>query len=267
MARFLPHYSLIDFRVVLPYMSEKQLARLSKILPAVSSLYIALFPYLCGDANAPGNISLYARGRDYHTVVMRFLTSKMRRLHKTYPDNRFAALVDASPLPEVTAAAAAGLGYIGRHGLLICPEYGSYVFIGIIASDRMLDGPAAEVLPQLHPACAQCTRCLSACPSAHLHDSALPCLSAVTQKKGNLTAREEILLTKSNSIWGCDTCQRACPLNQAVHSTSIRDFTEDLLSFLSRDMLDNMTEATFKRRAFCFRGRQPLLRNLEIVKR
>ena len=267
MTRFVPHYEVVSFDTLRPYMSMAALARLHKTMEKPASVYIAVFPYFCG--TSAGNISLYARGADYHSVVMRFLRSKMRALKKKYPAWQFVPLVDASPLPEVATACLAGLGKKGRHGLLITPEYGSYVFLGAILSDLATDAPAEKTQPEkedlLHPACTGCDSCLVSCPSGHLAHVERPCLSHCTQKKGALTEEEQALIAKSNTIWGCDICQLACPLNKNAATTPIADFTGELLSSLTCDTLNALSEEAFAARAFCFRGRAPLERNLQLT--
>ena len=108
---------------------------------------------------------------------------------------------------------AAGLGVLGDNGLLITPRWGSFVFIGEIIT-------LSEAPPEPAPLkfCAHCGRCSAACPSP---DS---CLSALTQKKGALSAGEEELIRRSGSVWGCDICQLACPCNDGAEETAIPEF-------------------------------------------
>ena len=97
------------------------------------------------------------------------------------------------------------------------------------------------------------------------------CLSAVTQKKGELTESEKNLILRSGSVWGCDACQNACPHTRRAKEkgtivTPISFFHQDRITELSEAALASMNEKEFKERAFSWRGRDPLLRNLKILK-
>ena len=94
------------------------------------------------------------------------------------------------------------------------------------------------------------------------------CLSEVTQKKGALTETEAAHIKKSPTVWGCDLCQRACPLNRDAALSPLPEFRENLLDSLTLDDLDGMSNKAFRRqygdRAFAWRGISPLVRNLRL---
>ena len=244
------------------------LARALKLCPDAAGVLIAAYPYYAG--NRPGNLSLYARGEDYHRVLLRRLNGVCDALHAVYPAYRFCAGTDNSPLPERLAAKLAGVGIQGRNGLVIVPPYGSWVFLGTILTDCPL--PSAE-----HPApdCIGCDACVRACPGGALR--AVPfdeekCLSALTQKKGTLTAEQEALLRAHPLIWGCDVCQTVCPYNREAEHSQLPDLTgeaEDLpyLDSLQASDLEGLSNRTFREqygsRAFAWRGPAVLRRNLE----
>lgn len=100
----------------------------AQMLPGARSALIAAVPYT-GD---PGPVARYARGLDYHTVVHQRLISVERRLHALLPGVASLICVDTKPLLERSAAALAGLGFLGKHGCLIVPGLGSYVLLGAI---------------------------------------------------------------------------------------------------------------------------------------
>jgi len=125
---------------LLSHMGDQQRLGLSRLIDSPRSVLVALFPYLTGAPS--GNLSLYARGRDYHAVIADRLGAVAQAFQTEYPENHFVVLADDSPLPEVYAAACAGLGCMGDNGLLIHRDYGSYVFIGTIVTD--LDLPVTE---------------------------------------------------------------------------------------------------------------------------
>ena len=118
-----------------------------------------------------------------------------------FPENSFSAFVDNSPIPEVKTAALAGLGVVGENGLLITEEFGSWVFIGEIVTDLFIECEEREI-----KSCIKCGKCKKVCPAKN------ECLSAVSQKKGELSSEEERLLKENNIVWGCDICQEVCPL-------------------------------------------------------
>lgn len=241
-------------------MSGEARSRLERLCPSARSVLVFLFPYFAGAR--PGNLSLYARGRDYHAVIRDALAPEASAWQAAHPENRFLVLADASPIPEVRAAALAGLGVIGENGLLIHETFGSYVFIGTIVTDLDLPGTTQPVR-----ACLRCGRCKKACPGGVLRGEGV-CLSALTQQSGALTPGEEALLRKHPLIWGCDLCQMACPMNANVPLTDTPPFREGLIDSLDADALEGLTRRAFAEkypdRAFTWRGPAPLRRNLAL---
>jgi len=235
------------------------------LCPNPGGVYVAAFPYFAG--TAPGNLSLYCRGEDYHRVLLRRLSTVCDYLKKKYPSNTFIPGTDNSPLPEKVLACMAGVGRLGKHGLLIVPPHGSYVFLGTILTDLVLeDHPYGST----EPSC-DCETCVRACPTGALTADgfdASRCLAHLTQKKGDLTPEEEALLKKSPMIWGCDICQKVCPLNRGAAITPLPEFRENLICSLSARDLEGMTQKEFQDaygdRAFAWRGIGPLKRNLEL---
>lgn len=244
------------YEVLQPHMTDAQQRGLARRIVHPRSVISALFPYLA--SHAPGNLSLYARGRDYHAVVTERLESVAQALHAAHPDCSFVVLADDSPLPEVYAAAYAGLGCIGENGLLIHPIYGSYVFIGTIVTDLAL--PSQAHMPS---SCLSCGACHKACPVGLDKGR---CLSALTQQGGTLTAEQAALVRAHPLIWGCDTCQLVCPMNRGAAETTEPAFLQDQICSLSLCDIDGLTRRQFTEkypdRAFTWRGPAPIRRNL-----
>ena len=216
-------------------------------------------PYFTSASNDPRrNLSAYAVPRDYHLFFSMLYGELLPLLRERFPEHRFAGFADHSPIAEVEAAARAGLGIIGENRMLITERYSSYVFLGEIVTDAILP-------TQLHPirSCEGCGACRAVCPASESGS----CLSALTQKKGTLTPEEEETLLRYGSVWGCDLCAEVCPhTRRAMESGSILSpipfFSEQTLPHLTLAALDAMDDAAFSARAYAWRGRETVRRNL-----
>ena len=236
------------------------------LCPGASAVLVAAFPYYAGEGE--GNLSLYARGEDYHRVLGRRLNTVCTFLVEQYPSYRFIPGADSSPLPEREAAWAAGIGLRGKNGLVILPPYGSYLFLGTILTDCPLEVEARPAAPD----CLSCGACAAACPTGALGPDGRVevsrCLSDLTQRKGAVTAEEGALLRSHGLIWGCDRCQTVCPYNRAAALTPLPEFREGLLPALTSADLAGLTGRSFQAkyggRAFAWRGPGPLRRNLAL---
>ena len=227
------------------------------ILPR--SVILFLVPYYTGPAE---NLSLYAVSRDYHLYMREVSERLIAALSAAYPDAAFRAFADHSPIGERYAAARAGLGILGDNGLLINETYGSLVFIGEIYTD--LAAPADTPLYEVRT-CEHCGACLRACPTGALSGQG-DCLSELTQRKGELSDATVDLMCRHNTVWGCDLCQTACPHTRRAIAegkvTPVPFFHEARIPCLSSDALAAMDAPTFKTRAFAWRGRTTIARNL-----
>ena len=155
-----------------------------------SSVILFLLPYY---TETPDNFSAYAVCRDYHFFIRELENTLLPKLEEAFSPYRFYAFTDHSPIDEREAAVRSGLGVFGKNGLLLTEKYSSFHFIAEIFTDAPLSllGEA-----KLHPfaTCFQCGACQRACPSGVLRGEGKECLSAITQKKGELSADEERLL-------------------------------------------------------------------------
>ncbi len=232
----------------------------SRIPQNTKSVIVALFPYNLGEAAYEGsNISKYAVVPDYHDTIGLILQEMCNRLKSAYPDDEFIAFTDNSPIPEVKAAIHAGLGVRGLNGLFITPDYGSWVFIGEIVSTREYNYPQ---LTDEELVCIKCGKCVNACPTHAISDNGIDtqkCLSFITQKKGELTPEQELLIKNSGCAWGCDICQNVCPMNKSVK-------TEPLEIFKNGAELTAETDGDISDRAYAWRGKSVIERNLKILK-
>lgn len=208
------------------------------------------FPYRVKE-EAPKNISRYAAVPDYHNVCGQRLEKIKAALAEVYPDFCFEAFVDNSPIPEVFAASKAGLGAIGKNGLLITRRFGSFVFLGEIVTDMPVNVSSVEAR-----GCADCGACASACPVGLCKAE---CLSAVTQQKKPLTEAQSRLIVDNGTVWGCDICQNVCPHNVGTENTSIEKFVS---GYRDEYILGENIEG----RAYEWRGKRVIERNAELFK-
>ncbi len=163
-------------------------------------------------AVVPGRIARYAQGRDYHKVIKKRLHDLCDAFAAEYPGAAFRAFVDTAPVMERELALRAGLGWIGKHTLLIHPRLGSYMLLGGVMTTLEITEKAATIEPD-H--CGTCTRCIDACPTGAITPysvDASRCISYLTiERRGDI---ESSLQAKMGEwIFGCDVCQEVCPHN------------------------------------------------------
>ena len=234
---------------------------LEKVGISQGSVIIFAVPYLTCASCEKRNVSSYAVSRDYHLFFKQLFDNILSELKERYPKNKFAAFTDHSPIDEIKSAAMSGLGVVGKNHLLITEKYSSYVFLGEIITDATLSSNTDEI-----KYCAGCNSCIRACPVKT--DISL-CLSSLTQKKGELSESEKELIKKSGCVWGCDICQEVCPYtkkaikNNTIYST-VDYFNQDLMPYITSDDINVLSDSEFMQRAYSWRGRDTVLRNLLI---
>ena len=196
-------------------------ARPAELVAGTLSVICVRLPYWPGDARpaadqlADGDgayVSRYALGRDYHKVLRARLQKLADRISAAHGPFGYRAFTDSAPLMEVALAAQSGLGWRGKHTLLLTREAGSYFFLGELLTDL----PLPEDPPQ-DPHCGRCTRCLDVCPTQAFVGpyqlDARRCISYLTiELKGPIPLEFRPLL--GNRIYGCDDCQLCCPWNR-----------------------------------------------------
>jgi len=173
------------------------------------------------DPNA-AYLSRYALGRDYHKVLRRRLQRLADRIGEEVGPFRYRAFTDSAPVMEVELAQKAGLGWRGKHTLLLDRRAGSYFFLGEIYTDLPLpvDAPAEG-----H--CGTCQECIKACPTgaivAPYQLDARLCISYLTiEHKGSIP--ESLRPSIGNRVYGCDDCQLVCPWNRFAQPSVENDF-------------------------------------------
>ncbi len=168
-------------------------------------------------------ISRYALGRDYHKLLRARLQKLADRISAVTGPFGYRVFTDSAPVLEKALARNAGLGWIGKHTLLLSRDAGSWFFLGEIYTDLPLpvDAPATA-----H--CGTCTRCIEVCPTQAIIGpyklDARRCISYLTiELRGSIP--EELRPLIGNRVFGCDDCQLVCPWNKFSQSTAEADFT------------------------------------------
>ena len=217
-------------------------ARPAELVPGTRRVIIARMDYLPADCRPadsvqpewrlqeagrllqPGAavVSLYARGRDYHKVMRNRLQQLAEQIEGAVGRFGYRVFTDSAPVMEVALAQKAGLGWRGKHTLLLSREAGSMFFLGEIYTDLPLpvDAPVAD-----H--CGNCSACIAACPTQAIIGpyrlDARRCISYLTiELHGSIP--EDLRPLIGNRVYGCDDCQLVCPWNKFAQPARVGDF-------------------------------------------
>lgn len=218
------------------------------LVPSAKSVISLLLNYYTEekqtDPTAP-QISKYAYGEDYHTVIKNKLALLFDDMRKEFGDIQARFFTDSAPILEKAWAQKSGLGWVGKHTNLINKNQGSFFFIAEIISDLELeaDGPIKDF-------CGDCTRCIDACPTDAIVEpykvDGSKCISYFT-----IELREEIPKQFSgkfeNWMFGCDICQDVCPWNRFSKPHNILEFkpNDELMNYSKKDW-EEITEHVFQ---------------------
>ncbi|MFL9879432.1 tRNA epoxyqueuosine(34) reductase QueG [Herbaspirillum rhizosphaerae] len=212
-------------------------------------------------------VSLYARGRDYHKVLRARLQQLAGRIENEIGSFGYRVFTDSAPVMEVALAEKSGLGWRGKHTLLLNREAGSMFFLGELFTDLAL--PVDEPVT---PHCGQCSSCIDVCPTqaivAPYELDARRCISYLTiELKGSIPVELRSLI--GNRVYGCDDCQLYCPWNKFAQTSTLPDFdarhglgSASLIELLnwSEDDFNRNTEGSAIRRV----GHERWLRNMAV---
>lgn len=214
-------------------------------------------------------VSRYALGRDYHKVLRGRLARLAARIEDEIGPYAYRVFSDSAPVLEVALAARSGLGWRGKHTLLLSREGGSWFFLGDIYTDLPL-----PVTVPVSAHCGTCEACIAACPTgaivAPYRLDARRCISYLTiELAGSIP--EELRPLIGNRVYGCDDCQLVCPWNRHAVATSEEDFAAvrhgldsatlvTLFGWSEADFLKN-TEGSAIRRI----GHERWLRNIAVA--
>ena len=251
-------------------------ARPAELVPGTRCIISARLNYRSASADSRAAladperafVSRYAVGRDYHKLLRHRLQQLADRIEKEIGAFAYRVFTDSAPVMEAELAASSGLGWRGKHTLLLDREAGSYFFLGEIFADLALP-PDAPVTDH----CGSCTACIGACPTAAITapyrlDARL-CISYLTiELKGEIPPTLRQVL--GNRIYGCDDCQLACPWNRFAPLTREADFAPRLSLDTARLVdLFAWTEPEFNERlagsAIRRLGHERWLRNIAVA--
>lgn len=221
----------------------------TRLVPGARSVITLLKNYFPRQAiSGEHQISKYAYGTDYHTVIKKQLKEMLAGLQQQVGQFSGRGFVDSAPVMERSWAVQSGLGWVGKNGNLITRDSGSFFFIATLITDLDLeyDDPFAKDF------CGSCTRCIDACPT----DAILPdktvngsrCISYFTIELKDMLIPDEMKGRFGNWMFGCDTCQDVCPWNRFSKPHVEPQFAPlpGLLN-LSTAEWESMSEETFKK--------------------
>jgi len=205
-------------------------ARPAALLPGTRCIITARMNYRSQGADPSATladpdaafVSRYALGRDYHKLLRQRLQKLAERIRSEIGDFSHRAFTDSAPVMEVELAARSGLGWRGKHTLLLSRDAGSYFFLGEIYCNLELPPD-----PPVTDHCGECTACIAACPTgaitAPYRLDARKCISYLTiELKGSIPPALRPAL--GNRIYGCDDCQLTCPWNRFSPLSHEADF-------------------------------------------
>lgn len=222
----------------------------TRVLPEARSIIVVGLNYYQPQPNPNYQIAKYALGQDYHNIItkkLRKLCTVMRSLggaQKPY--------VDTGPVLEKPLAVAAGLGWQGKSTIVLQPEFGTWLFLGIIITTLELESSSPAI-----NRCGSCTKCITACPTSAIIApyklDARKCLAYLTiEHKGPIPV--EYRKPLGNRIFGCDDCLDVCPWNKWAKETKENKFKarsqpilKETLSWNEEDFLNQFNGTPVKR--------------------
>ncbi|MFS0824473.1 tRNA epoxyqueuosine(34) reductase QueG [Bacillus sp. 1P02SD] len=245
------------------------------LLPGAKSIIAIALAYPAKLKDAPKSTrserrGMFARaswGEDYHHILRDRLQKLESYILEKLPDARLRSMVDTGELSDRAVAERAGIGWSGKNCAIITPEFGSYVYLG----EMITNIPFAPDTP-IEDQCGSCRACLDACPTGALVQggqiNAQRCVSFLTQTKDFLP--DEFRTKIGNRLYGCDSCQTACPKNKGIdfhfheemepNPEVVKPLLKPILSISNRDFKE-----TFGELSGSWRGKKPIQRNAIIA--
>jgi len=214
----------------------------------------------------PYKIASYAWGKDYHNV----LKKRMKRVVKDISAGRI--VTDSTPLPERYLGRKLNIGFIGKNGMLINPENGSYFLLVFallerpLSSDLILENKKANIEEDFKKYCNNCSRCIKSCPGGAINSDGIinieNCISYQTiEMRGKVNCSN---IKKNKWIFGCDVCQMVCPYNKKEYLNNDTDFyPSDISLDVSKGHLENIKDTHLFGTALKRAGIEGLRRNIK----
>lgn len=206
-------------------------------------------------------------GLDYHRILQDRLKKLEEFIAAKVPEARLKSMVDTGELSDRAVAERAGIGWSGKNCAILTPEFGSYVYLG-----EMITSIPFEADTPMEDQCGNCTKCLDACPTGALVQggqiNAQRCIGFLTQTKGFIA--EEYRDKIGNRVYGCDSCQTACPVNKGkdFHFHEEMEADSEQVKPLLKPLL-KLSNRAFKEKfgslAGSWRGKKPIQRNAIIA--
>ncbi|HEY2422375.1 MAG TPA: tRNA epoxyqueuosine(34) reductase QueG [Neobacillus sp.] len=206
-------------------------------------------------------------GLDYHHILRDRLKKLEEFILAKVPEARLKSMVDTGELSDRAVAERAGIGWSGKNCSIITPEFGSYVYLG-----EMITSIPFEPDTPIEDQCGTCNKCIEACPTGALVNggqiNAQRCIGFLTQTKGFIP--DEFRDKIGNRVYGCDSCQTACPVNKGMNFTFHDEMEADpeVAKPLLKPIL-KMSNREFKIKfghvAGSWRGKKPIQRNAIIA--
>lgn len=190
-------------------------------------------------------LSRYAYGENYHDVIKKKLSKLLEYIKSIVPDAEGRSFVDSAPVLEKAWAREAGLGWPGRHSILINRDLGSFFFIGVIILNVELDYDK----PFESDNCGSCRICIEECPTGAINSNktidARKCIAYQTVES-NEPLPDRVIRTLGGRVFGCDKCQEVCPWNRDAVTHHVPEFEiSPELASLSREEWLEMLPASF----------------------
>ena len=200
-------------------------------------------------------ISRYALGRDYHKLMRKRLQKLAQRITKEVESSSYRVFVDSAPVLEKAIAHKAGIGWVGKHSLMLTKEAGSWFFLGEIYTNIAFESSLSQ-----RDHCGRCTACIDDCPTNAIVEpyvvDARRCISYLTIEHDGAIP-EQFRKAMGNRIYGCDDCQLVCPWNRFSQHSELEDFAIrhnlntatllDLFAWTEQEFLDRLEGSAIRR--------------------
>lgn len=233
----------------------------------VKSIIVIALPYHLNDKKMGQNKTMFSSsswGEDYHKVILNKTKEIISKLELENPNYKFLGLVDNHNLDERYFASRAGIGFYGKHGMIINNKYGSNIFLGLILTNQLL-----EYNDILEKKCISCNKCIDKCPGKAISNEGVnynKCISFLTQKK-ELSPDEENNI--KDLVYGCDVCSKVCPHNKVNYGITSFKFDPNVEFDLDNEFIE--TNKSFKKKyglySGSWRGKNIIKRNLFLIKK